>query len=531
MEIREEIKKRLLIAINKKWPDLDFTEKEFEINYPVSEFGDYSSNIALRIASKAKRSPLEIAEEIVNELKDGDQDIFEEISFVKPGFINFSLRNEFLYKSLKEVLQKKENYSQSSSEEKKQKLHLDFVSANPTGPVHLGNGRGGPFGDVLGNVFKKRGWDVWKEYYVNDFGNQIKILGHSVLKDEEAQYKGEYIDQLHEEIKEIDPFLVGQEASQKIIQEIIKPSMEKLGIEFDEYFSEKSLHDDGKIDAVFEELEKKDLIYEEDDAVWFRATKFGDEKDRVIRKNTGEVTYFGGDIAYHKDKFERGADKAINIWGADHHGDVKRVEGAVDALGYKGRLDIILSQMVKVIQDGKELKMSKRKGTYVSMDDLINEVGKDAVRFFFLMYSYNTHINFDINLAKEQSSKNPVFYVQYAHARICSVLRKADETGIEFDEENMDLSLLKDQKELELIKYFLRLPELLETIVSDYEVHRLPHYAIELADKFHSFYHDCRVIDEENIELTRARLAVVTATKYILRETLGVLGVDAPEKM
>ncbi|MFA6973345.1 MAG: arginine--tRNA ligase [Parcubacteria group bacterium] len=521
------MKKELEKIIKKAVVDLYETEVDFAVDQPkVEKFGDYSSNVAMVLGKILKKNPLEIAEILKRSFR--KEEAIEKIEVVAPGYLNFYLAKKYLQDKIGEINSEKENFG-SSEIGKDKKIHLDFVSANPTGPVHLGNGRGGPFGDTLANVLKKAGYDAWREYYVNDYGNQIKVLGHSILKDEEAQYKGDYIDDLGKRIKTTDPFEVGQEAAKIIVAEIIKPSMEKVGINFDKYFSEKTLHESGAFEKVYKSFIEKDLIYEKDGAFWFRAEKFGDEKDRVVKKTSGEVTYFGGDIAYHQNKFARGFDKIIDIWGADHHGDMKRVLGAVEALGYGGKADIILTQFVRVMQNGEEVKMSKRKGTYICIDDLVEEVGKDAVRFFFLMYSNDTHMTFDMDLAKERSEKNPVFYVQYAHARICSILRKAQEENINFAK--ADLSQLVDEKELSLIRELNKFPELVEELAHSYEVHKLPYYAIKLADKLHSFYNACKVLDADKPELSSARLNLINAVRIVLAETLRLVGVSAPDKM
>lgn len=531
------MKKELEIIIKEAVLGLFKIEQvDFAVEHPaVEKFGDYTTNAAMVLAKILKKKPMEIAESLKlgfrNLKKPSFEDAFEKIEAVEPGHINFYLSQKYLQNKIAEINEQKENFGNSETG-KGEKIHLDFVSANPTGPVTLGNGRGGTLGDALANVLGKTGHKVWREYYVNDFGNQIKVLGHSILKDSEAQYKGDYIDELSKRVSGTDPFEVGQGAAKIILEEIVKPSMKKIGIAFDEYFSEKSLHNSGAVEKVFEEFLEKDFLYEKDGAVWFRAEKFGDEKDRVVRKSTGEVTYFGGDIAYHRNKFERGFSRAIDVWGADHHGDVKRVMGAVEALGYGGKLTIIINQLLKVIKDGKEFRMSKRKGTYVSIDDLLEEAGKDAVRFFFLMYSNDTHMTFDLDLAKERSEKNPVFYVQYAHARICSIIRKAKEANYELETMNYEnLDLLKNEKELGLIRELNKFPELVEEISESYEVHKLPHYAIKLADKFHSFYNACRVIDAEKPKLSKARLNLINAVRIVLAETLRLMGVNAPEKM
>ena len=531
--MKDEIKKVLGKAVEelKNQEKLDnFAMLEIAVDYPKNEsFGDYTTNVAMVLGKILKKNPLEVAEKIV-ELSHMEG-VFDKIEVVKPGYINLYLSKKYLQAKVGEINKLGGKYGNNEIG-KGEKIHLDFVSANPTGPVTLGNGRGGTLGDVIASVLQKNGFEVWREYYVNDFGNQIKVLGHSVLKDEEAQYKGDYIDEISDRIKSNDPFEVGQEAAKIILEEIIKPSMKKMGITFDEYFSEKSLHINGEVEKAFMELRGKDLIYEKDGAVWFRSVKFGDEKDRVIKKSTGEVTYFGGDIAYHKNKFERGFSRVIDVWGADHHGDVKRVMGATEALGYGGKLEIIITQLLRVIKDGKEFRMSKRKGTYVSIDDLLEEVGHDAVRFFFLMNSRDTHMTFDLDLAKEKSEKNPVFYVQYAHARICSILRKAEESKANpLASQRLNLELLEHEKELGLVRELNKFPELVAEISRTYEVHKLPYYAIRLADKFHSFYNELLVLDEKNPELSVARLELVKSVKIILAETLRLMGVSAPERM
>jgi arginyl-tRNA synthetase len=490
----------------------------------------------MKLAKTLGGNPKELGLEVVRLLTEyiKENKHINKIEIAGVGFLNFYLENNYFQSLIDEINRLGSNYGQLYPE-KKEKVMVEFVSANPTGPIHLGNGRGAPFGDTLAKILEKSGQEVWREYYVNDFGNQIKILGHSVLKDEKAEYKGEYIEKLHKENKLTDAFEVGQWAAGKILKEIIQPSMENLGIKFNEYFSEKKLHKSGQVEAVIKILQEKKLVYEKEGAIWFRAMEFGDEKDRVIRKSTGELTYFGGDIAYHKNKFERGFDRVINVWGADHHGDVKRVLGVVEAIGHKDKLEIILTQMVRVIKDGREYKMSKRQGTYISVDDLIDEVGKDAVRFIFLMYSNNAHINFDIDLAKERSEKNPVYYVQYAHARICSILRKSQTLNSKFQtnskSEIQKLKLLVNERELGLLKHLNKFPELIDDMAKWREVHHLPTYLIQLADKFHGFYADCQVINEDDLMMTLTRLELVKATKTVLAEGLRLLGVSAPERM
>ncbi|MFA5962231.1 MAG: arginine--tRNA ligase [Parcubacteria group bacterium] len=526
--MREVLIEKLHSIFSRISPDFSLSEGEIEINYPPEEFGDYSTNLALKLAKKLGKNPREIAELLKAELEKGDLDegLISKIEVAGAGFLNFTLSSGARGNEIGKINLAGGEYGTGNSGKGK-KIHLDFVSANPTGPIHLGNGRGGPLGDVLANVLIKNGFSVWREYYVNDFGNQIKVLGHSILKDAEAQYRGEYIDKLAEKNKETDPFLVGQIATKTILKEMIKPAMESLGIRFDEYFRESSLHQDGEVEKAFSQLREKDLLYEKDDALWFRAEKFGDEKDRVVKKTTGEITYFGGDIAYHLNKLQtRKFDLAIDIWGADHHGDVARVQGAMEALGYPGKVKVLLTQNLTVLKNGEEFKMSKRKGQYICLEDLIDEVGKDAVRFIFLAYSANSPMIFDIDLAKEKSNKNPVFYVQYAYARLSGILRKTEKEAAGV----ADFSMLTNEKEIELVRHLMRFPDLIVEIAENYEVHRLTHYAIKLADKFHSFYHTSRILDEEK-SLASARRELVSATKVVLGETLRLVGISAPEKM
>jgi len=521
---------------------IDFNLEKIKVDYPPEGMGDFSTNVALLLAKEVGRGPMEVAEELkavcsgptARPQRDADGPLqFEKIEVAPPGFLNLYLAEKAVQEAVQKINKEKNKFGDSKFGEGK-KIHLDFVSANPTGPVTVGNARGGSMGDVLANIFQKVGFEPYREYYVNDAGNQIRILGHSILGDEEAQYKGKYIDDLREKIQKKDPEEIGGEAVKIILEEIIKPSMEKFGIKFDNYFSEKDLIASGKADEAINELKEKDFIYEKEGAQWFKATEFGDDKDRVVVKSTGEKTYFGSDIGYHKNKFERGFDHLVDVWGADHHGDVTRVKGAVEALGYGEKLDILLNQLLRVIKDGKEVRISKRTGTYVSLDDLIDEVGCDATRFFFLMHSADTHMTFDLDLAKEKSEKNPVYYVQYAHARIASILSRFARSGIVGRKaEGLSRAQLSElhPKERALIFELLKFPDLVEEISKNYAVHYLPQYAIGLADKFHSFYNDCKVIDEANPELTAARLELVKVVQIVLAEVLRLMGISAPEKM
>jgi arginyl-tRNA synthetase len=520
MNIREEIKN----SVSKSLKSLGYGD-EFVVKVlkpKEASFGDYSVSVAMEIAKKEGHNPAEIAEKI----KEGiDNKYFEKIEVINPGFINFFISQDLVLNEIQEVLKKGDKFGDLNIS--KSKIQVEFISANPTGPLTVGNGRGGPFGDVLANVLAKTGAKIEKAYYVNDYGQQILSLGHSVLKDADAKYAGEYIDELALLIKETDPYKVGVKAS-AIVLEGIKKTVANLNIKFDEWFSETSLHDKGEVEKTIEFLKKKGFTYESEGALWFKSTMFGDERDRVIVKTDSNNTYLAGDIAYHRNKFEKKKfDKVINIWGADHFGDVPGLMAGVEAIGHKGKLEIVLLQFVTVMKDGKPVKMSKRMGTAVLMDDLLSELSSDVIKFFFLQKSNNTHLNFDMDLAREQSEKNPVYYVQYAHARITGVLRNA---GVSSIKKINNVSLLVHPSEIELMKEILKLPEIIEDTSVDYQIHRIPQYALDLATSFHRFYNDCHILVEDP-KLKEARLGLVYTTKIALKNTLELMGISAPEQM
>lgn len=533
-EIQKILREAVLGYVQEK-SIADFDVSSITVETPKDEkFGDYTTNIAMVLAKKLKQNPMDIAENLRFQILNFESLGFEKIEVVAPGHINFYLAKEYLQGKIAEINQEKENFG-ASEIGKNIKVNNEFISANPTGPLHLGNGRGGFYGDTLSRVLKKAGFSVASEYYLNDAGEQVLKLGHSVLEDGEAVYGGEYIDALNEKLGNLkDAREAGEKAGEYIMENIIRPTVaEKMRISFDSWVSEKKdLVEAGMVDKAVEILKNKKLTYEQDGALWFRSTEFGDDKDRVLVKASGEKTYFASDCGYILHKIERGFDKLIEIWGADHHGYVSRFQAAAKALGFGGELKFIIVQLVRLVKDGQEVRMSKRAGNVVYIDELIEKVGPDVARFFFLLYSPDTHMNFDLGLAEERSEKNPVFYVQYAHARICSILRKSEQQSANNNEQkSINLSLLTHEKELSLIRELNKFPELLEEIAETYEVHKLPHYAIKLADKFHSFYNACRVIDENNPELTQARLSLINAVRIVLAETLNLIGVNAPEKM
>ncbi len=541
--IREDIRNLIEKAIKeaqkeKKLPK--FKINKVLIEHPENKkFGDYSTNTAMQISKTLKKDPMEISKIINNRLSIINPKFLEKIEIAKPGFINFFISKEFLQNQVLDILKKEEKFSDLALGRKK-KIQIEFISANPTGPLTIGNARGGPFGDVLGNVFKKAGFKIEKAYYINDFGKQILALGHSVLKDKEAVYKGEYINELNKKIlarsnarsvlggKEKDSLKVGQKAAKIIIDEMIKKTVRKMGIKYDKWFFESQLHKTGKVDEIIEFLKKKKLVYKKDGALWFKSSKYNDNRDRVLVKQDGSKTYLAGDIAYHRHKFEKEKfTKVIDVWGADHYGDISGLKAGTEALGYKDKLEIILHQFVTILRKGEKQRMSKRKGVYYTMDELLDEVGSDVMRFFFLQKSINTHLNFDIALAKEQSEKNPVYYIQYAYARIHSILRKAQNN---YQLSIINFQLLKHPSELNLIKQLIRFPEVVEDTAKDYQVQRIPQYAFGLASAFHQFYRDCKVITEDKA-LFQSRLVLIEATKVVLKNTLDLMGISAPKKM
>ncbi|MBU1289786.1 arginine--tRNA ligase [Patescibacteria group bacterium] len=483
-----------------------------------SDFGDYSTNVALRMKVDARK--------IVAKLE--VHPAFEKVEVAGPGFINFTLSKKILLDELAEIIKKGARYGEIGVG-KGEKVQVEFVSANPTGPLTVANGRGGPFGDVLAGVLSKSGFNVERAYYVNDHGMQIEALGHSVLKDSEAVYKGGYIDELNKKNKGKDAREAGKAAAKYIIENLIRKTTDKLGIKYDEWALESEIYQSGLVDEVLDFLEKKGFFYEKDGARWFKSSELGDTRDRVLVKKDGNKTYLAGDIAFHWRKFnEKKFTRVINVWGADHHGDVAGLAAGVEAIGHKGKLETVLLQFVTILEKGEKKRMSKRAGVYVEMDELIEKVGADATRFFFLQKSPDTHLNFDMDLAREQSNKNPVFYVQYAHARICGILAKS---GTVPDFRGLSLMKLTHLEELNLIRHLIKFPEIVEDIAKDYQVQRLPQYSMELANAFHRFYEKCRVLDDENKELSQARICLVKATKIVLKNTLDLMGIKAPEKM
>lgn len=531
------MKKELKKIIEKAVKEAFGIEKvSFTVDYARDEkFGDYSTNAAMVLGKILKKNPMEIAEILKLGFRNFLKPSFR-MEIAPPGYINFYLSAKYLQDKVAQINQEKENFGNSAIG-RGGKVNNEFISANPTGPLTVGNGRGGFCGDVIGRVCRKAEFAVINEFYVNDAGGQVEKLGHSVLKDSAAVYSGDYIDELNKKYAGLgDVREIGEKAAKDILENIIKKTIEeKMRIEYDVWMSEKEIQKN-YVDRAIEILKSKKLTYEADGALWLKTSQFGDDKDRVLIKSDGQKAYFAGDCGYVLNKIERKFDRLIMILGADHYGYVARLRALAEALGFSGRFDFIIAQMVRVVKDGKEVRMSKRAGNVVYIDELIDEVGHDAARFFFLMYSPDTHMNFDLGLAKERSEKNPVYYVQYAHARISSILRKLEElkdsTSLDQNgQKKSNLELLTHEKELSLIKELSRFPELIEEIAESYEVRKLPQYAIKLADKFHSFYNACRVIDTEKPDRSAARQELVNAVRIVSKETLRLIGVDAPEKM
>ena len=510
MTVRQEIIK--LIG----WASGESPEKISIEEPPEKNHGDYSTNIALRL----KTDP----EKIISKLKAKKPNPFEKIERAGPGFINFFLCKEYLQKKVKEILKDKEKFGELKIGRGK-RVNIEFISANPTGPLTLGNGRGGFCGDVLSNVLQKAGFRVEREYYINDTGEQVRKLGHSVLGDSEAVYRGDYINYLKKKVKKGKADKVGEKAARIILKEMIRPTIGKMEINFDNWFSEKSLYQKKEIEKVMGFFKKKGLLYKKEGALWFQSSKFSDDKDRVLIKADGQPTYFLSDAAYLKNKIDRKFKMLFFFWGADHFGYINRIKAAAEAFGFgKDNVKIIIMQLVRLIRQGKEVKMAKRTGVYVTLEELINEVGLDATRFFFLSRASDSHLNFDLDLAKERSAKNPVYYAQYAHARICSILRKSSNFSFR------TLNSLDHPSELAFIRQLIRFPEIVEDTAKDYQTQRLPQYVIDLSSAFHKFYRDCRVLTEEK-NLSEARLALVLAGQIVLKNAFSLMGISAPEKM
>ncbi len=519
-----------------------------QIEVPKDEkFGDFSVNIAMQLAKKAGMNPRTLAGILIEKM-DLNATYITKAEIAGPGFINFFLNDQWLYDELADIIRQKNDYGKIILTEPKS-INVEYVSANPTGPLHIGNARGGAIGDVLANIYHWAGWNVTKEFYLNDAGNQIIKFGESLssrymqLFDKtypfpEDGYQGDDIKTLAADYKDKHgDILVNCKAEErekilteyglKINIENMKTALNKYGIRYDVWFNESSLHNSDAIDNIINILSQNGATYEKDGALWFKATDYDCEKDEVLLRNNGIPTYFTADIAYHYNKLMiRKFDLAVNVWGADHHGHVHRLKMALGAAGIEPeRLQVILMQLVHVIRGDETVRLSKRKGEIITLSDLIDEVSIDAARFIFNYYNANTHMDFDLDLAVKESNENPVFYVQYAHARIKSILR-----NVQCDDKYADYILLKDKTEIALIKKMAEFSKEIITAARDLDPSRITKYAYDLATHFHSFYNACRVICDDKF-LMRARIDLVTACGYLLKSALNILGVNAPEQM
>lgn len=530
-------------------------ELNIELDIPkVAEHGDYASNVALGLTRILKRNPREIASQIVANLNDSGG-MLEKVEIAGPGFLNFFIKPGAWLEIVRDILNNPDEYGRQDLGQGK-KIQVEFVSANPTGPLHIGHGRGAAIGDVLANILQACGCDVQREYYINDAGNQMETLGRSLyyryqqelgenIEFPDNHYRGEYMRELARE-------LIAQEGSRFLgvpldqalafftdyagsnILAGIKDDLDVFGVQFQRWFSERELHGRDAIRKTIDYLKERGFIYEAEGAVWFKSTAFGDEKDRVVIRANGVSTYFAADLAYHWDKFERGFAATIDVWGADHHGYVDRMRAGVQAMG-RGKDDIrvVLVQLVNLLRAGVPVAMSTRGGEFVTLREVIDEVGKDSTRFLFLTRRTDSPLDFDLEVAKAQSNDNPVFYVQYAHARLCSIFEVAGERGIAFDWKSIGsetLELLTVPQELALIKFLGEYPEVLANSAKTLEPHFIPYYLHELVSLFHSYYHDNRILGDDPA-LTQARLCLAAAIREVIRNALELLGVAAPKKM
>ncbi len=517
---------------------------------PQKEFGDFASNFAMQAARSLKTNPRSIAQAIVEELR---EDWLEKVEIAGPGFLNFYLNPRWVHELLAGILAQGDRYG-STKHGAGQRIQVEFVSANPTGPLHVGHGRGAAVGSALVNLLRAAGYDVASEYYINDAGNQIdnlalsvearylELLGQTVEFPADGYHGEDIVDTARRIVEHHgDRFLKLSVAERReqfkeiALQEklaALKEDLAAFNVQFDHWFSERTLHEADAIQSACKALREKGYLYEQDGAQWLKSTAYGDDKDRVVIRDNGVPTYLAADIAYHRNKMERGFEQLINIWGADHHGYICRVKAAIASFGYRPeQLEVLILQMVSLFRDGELVKMSKRTGQSVTLTELMEEVGTDAARFFFIMRSIDSQLDFDLNLAKSRTNENPVYYIQYAHARICSIFRQAEEAGVDTtDLSAAELSLLSSQWEVDLIKKLGEYPEEISQAAAERAPHRIARYVHDLAGQFHTFYNQCRIVGVE-AELQTARLALAKGVQSAIRHALAVLGVSAPDRM
>ena len=538
---------KLSESISQALRKLSFPKKDYSLTPPKnSDFGDLSSNIALLLPRDLNRKPMDIARIIADELKSKLPENITNVTVAKPGFLNFEISNKFFQSQILNILENNDNYGKGNIGSGKT-ANVEFVSANPTGPLTVGHGRNAILGDTVSNILHWQGFEVTREYYFNDAGRQMRILGESVevryfeilgknLEFPEEGYQGNYIreiaqtilDQHGNELKPNSPIF--KKEAEKIIFNDIKSSLAKLGITFDQFSNEKTFYDNGGIDSLLKKLKEKDLIYEKDNATWFKTSTLGKDQDKVYIKSSGEPTYRVPDTAYHQDKIKRGFDLIVDVFGADHADAYPDVILALDALGQKtDHIKVLIYQFVTLLRGGEKIKMSTRKANFVTLDELVDEVGVDVVRYFFVMRSMNAHLDFDLDLATDQSDKNPVFYLQYAHARICNIISRANDLGVELND-SFNPSLLEHEDEIALLKYMSRFPDFLELAYENLEPQTIANYLQELSARFHKFYSHCRVITDDD-QLTISRIAIIHASRIILANGFKILGISAPERM
>ncbi|MDF1580877.1 MAG: arginine--tRNA ligase [Desulfuromonadales bacterium] len=525
----------------------------FVVEIPAhSEHGDFAVNIALALARAEKQAPRKIAEILVAAL-DGGDGLWDRLDIAGPGFINFHLAQNCWYAVLDEIMSQGERYG-CSEVGGGAKVQIEFVSANPTGPLHIGHGRGAATGDAAARMLAAAGYDVQREYYINDAGNQVVILGRSIwmrlrelcgvtIEFPEDGYHGDYIRDIAVKLRaaqgdaplrlaETEAIEVCGRFGMEYVITWIERDLQAFGVRFDNWYSEKSLYDRDLVQTELNTLRDKGLTFEQDGALWFRTTAYGDDKDRVLIRSDGIPTYFASDVAYHMEKFERGFSRVIDVWGADHHGYVPRMKAVLEGLGHEpDDLRVLLIQMVNLLRDGQPVAMGKRSGEFVTLRDVIDEVGSDACRYFFLMRRSDSPLDFDLELAKQQSNDNPVYYVQYAHARVCSINRTAAELGMTVPTAaQVDFTALQLPEELSLAKLLARFPETVAGAAENLEPHRVVYYLQELGTLFHSYYNKCRIIGDDPTT-SHARLYLVNSVRIVLANALGLLGVSAPERM
>ena len=538
---------KLSESISQALRKLSFPKKDYSLAPPKNrDFGDLSSNIALLLPRDLNRKPMDIARIIADELKSKLPENITNVTIAEPGFLNFEISNKFFQSQILNILKDNDNYGKGNIGAGKT-ANVEFVSANPTGPLTVGHGRNAILGDTVSNILQWQGFEVTREYYFNDAGRQMRILGDSVevryfeilgknLDFPEEGYQGNYIkeiaqtilDQNGDGLKPSSPIF--KKEAEKIIFNDIKNSLNKLGIAFDQFTNEKTFYENGDIDSFLKKLKGKGLIYEKDNATWFKTSTLGKEQDKVYIKSSGEPTYRVPDTAYHQNKVKRGFDLIVDVFGADHTDAYPDVILALEALGHKtDHIKVLIYQFVTLLRGGEKIKMSTRKANFVTLDELVDEVGVDVVRYFFVMRSMNAHLDFDLDLAADQSDKNPVFYLQYAHARICNIISRANDLGVELND-SFDPSLLEHEDEIALLKYISRFPDFLELAYENLEPQTIANYLQELSARFHKFYSHCRVITDDD-QLTISRIAVIHASRIIFTNGFKILGISAPERM